>query len=169
MRAYVAEKNRINRLMKAAGIRPKQKRKFRPTTTISDPTHNGRIAPNHLAKFHTPDKPDQARSSPIKPDQARSSPIKPDQARSSPIKPGNQTSLTSRPKKAGSIWQASSILALVKSSVTPLEMISPQTWFSKPSTEPANIANQSAAFFITVIEAANTPVMSFKNGLQKQA
>lgn len=58
-------KNRINRLMKAASIRPKQKRKFRPTTTVSDPSHRSRIAPNHLAKFPTPDQPDQAWQSDI--------------------------------------------------------------------------------------------------------
>jgi len=58
-------KNRINRLMRAAGLRPKQKRKFRPTTTQSDPTHQSRIAPNDLARFPSPDKPDQVWQSDI--------------------------------------------------------------------------------------------------------
>lgn len=50
-------KNRINRLMKQAGLRPKQKRKFAPLTTQCDPTQ--RVAENWLARFPTPDKPDQ--------------------------------------------------------------------------------------------------------------
>ena len=52
-------KNRINRLMKAPGLRPKQKQKFRPISTKSDPGHHSKIALNWLARVPSPDKPDQ--------------------------------------------------------------------------------------------------------------
>jgi transposase InsO family protein len=50
-------KNRICRLMRQAGLRPKQKRRFRPCTT--DSRHGHRIAPNWLAQVPTPDRPGQ--------------------------------------------------------------------------------------------------------------
>jgi putative transposase len=48
-------KNRINRLMRAEGLRPKQKRRFRPRTTES--RHDHRVAENWLAKVPAPDRP----------------------------------------------------------------------------------------------------------------
>lgn len=53
---FFVGKNRITRLMRQAGLKPRQKRKFRPTTTQSDPTHQSRITENWWAKFPTPDK-----------------------------------------------------------------------------------------------------------------
>jgi putative transposase len=50
-------KNRINRLMRERGLRPRQKRRFKPRTTRSDPTL--RVAENWLAKVPTPDHPNQ--------------------------------------------------------------------------------------------------------------
>jgi transposase InsO family protein len=48
-------KNRINRLMREAGLRPRQKRRFRPRTT--DSRHDHRVAQNWLAKVPAPDQP----------------------------------------------------------------------------------------------------------------
>jgi len=48
-------KNRVNRLMREQGLRPKQKRRFRPRTTES--RHDHRIAENWLAKVPAPDRP----------------------------------------------------------------------------------------------------------------
>mgnify|MGYP000414995574 CR=1 FL=1 len=48
-------KSRISRLMKQAGLSPRQKRKFSPTTTQSDPRHHRRIAPNWPAEIPEPD------------------------------------------------------------------------------------------------------------------
>jgi putative transposase len=50
-------KNRINRLMREDGLRPKQKRRFRTSTT--DSRHGHRIAENWLAQVPTPDRPGQ--------------------------------------------------------------------------------------------------------------
>lgn len=50
-------KNRINRLMRAQGLRPRQKRRFRAQTT--DSRHRHPIAENWLAKVPTPDRPGQ--------------------------------------------------------------------------------------------------------------
>lgn len=51
-------KNRIRRLMIERGLRPRQKRAFRPCTTQSDPTV-WMWVPNWLAKVPTPDRPGQ--------------------------------------------------------------------------------------------------------------
>jgi putative transposase len=56
-------KNRINRLMRAQGLRPRQKRRWRPRTT--DSRHGHRIAPNWLAKVPAPDRPGQVWQSDI--------------------------------------------------------------------------------------------------------
>lgn len=48
-------KNRIARLMRESGLRPKQKRRFRPRTT--DSRHAHPIAENRLAKMPAPDRP----------------------------------------------------------------------------------------------------------------
>ena len=48
-------KNRISRLMREEGLRPKQKRRFRPRTT--DSRHDHRTAENWLAKVPAPDRP----------------------------------------------------------------------------------------------------------------
>jgi transposase InsO family protein len=48
-------KNRIARLMRESGLRPKQKRRFRPRTTESRHAHP--IAENWLAKVPAPDRP----------------------------------------------------------------------------------------------------------------
>ena len=48
-------KNRIARLMRESGLRPKQKRRFRPRTTNSRHTHP--VAENWLAKVPAPDRP----------------------------------------------------------------------------------------------------------------
>ena len=51
-------KNRINRLMRQAGLFAKQKRKFRPCTTQSNPLHP--VADNHWDRFPRPDQINQA-------------------------------------------------------------------------------------------------------------
>ena len=48
-------KNRIARLMRLEGLRPRQKRRFRPRTTESRHAHP--IAENWLAKIPAPDRP----------------------------------------------------------------------------------------------------------------
>ena len=48
-------KNRIARLMREGGLRPRQKRRFRPRTT--DRRHAHPVAENWLAKVPTPDRP----------------------------------------------------------------------------------------------------------------
>lgn len=48
-------KTRISRIMRQAGLHPRQKRKFAPLTTQSDPTHQSRIAPNWPAIIPEPD------------------------------------------------------------------------------------------------------------------
>ena len=48
-------KNRIARLMRESGLRPRQKRRFRPRTT--DSRHAHPVAENWLAKVPTPDRP----------------------------------------------------------------------------------------------------------------
>jgi len=50
-------KNRIARLMRQAGLRARQKRTFRPQTTLSE--HSLTIARNWLAKVPSPDRPNQ--------------------------------------------------------------------------------------------------------------
>jgi putative transposase len=50
-------KNRISRLMREQGLRPKQKRRFRPVTTQS--SHRLPPAENWLAKVPAPDRPGQ--------------------------------------------------------------------------------------------------------------
>jgi putative transposase len=50
-------KNRIARLMRQNGLRPRQKRRFRPQTTQSD--HQLPIAKNWLAQIPAPDRPKQ--------------------------------------------------------------------------------------------------------------
>ena len=50
-------KNRIARLMRQSGLRPRQKRRFRPATTQSK--HNLPLSRNWLAKVPTPDRPNQ--------------------------------------------------------------------------------------------------------------
>jgi len=50
-------KNRVARLMREEGIRPRQKRRFRPQTT--DSRHAHPIAQNWLAKVPAPDRPGQ--------------------------------------------------------------------------------------------------------------
>lgn len=50
-------KNRIARLMREQGLRPKQKRRFRPRTT--DSRHGHKVAENWLAKMPAPDRPGQ--------------------------------------------------------------------------------------------------------------
>ena len=54
-RGHHCGKNRIARLMRESGLRPKQKRRFRPRTT--DSRHPHPIAENWLAKIPTPDRP----------------------------------------------------------------------------------------------------------------
>ena len=56
-------KNRVARLMREDGLRPKQKRRFRPRTT--DSRHGHQIAENWLAKVPTPDQPGQVWQSDI--------------------------------------------------------------------------------------------------------
>ena len=48
-------KNRVARLMRAEGLRARQKRRFRPRTT--DSRHEHPIAANWLAKVPAPDRP----------------------------------------------------------------------------------------------------------------
>ncbi len=50
-------KNRIARLMRRIGLQARQKRRFVPRTTRSD--HDHPIAPNWLARFPMPQRPDQ--------------------------------------------------------------------------------------------------------------
>jgi transposase InsO family protein len=50
-------KNRIARLMRQSGLRPKQKRRFRPQTTLSK--HNLPLTQNWLAKVPAPERPNQ--------------------------------------------------------------------------------------------------------------
>ena len=50
-------KNRVARLMGEAGLRPKQKRRWRPTTT--DSNHARPVAENWLARVPAPTRPDQ--------------------------------------------------------------------------------------------------------------
>ena len=51
-------KNRVARLMREQGLRPRQKRgRWRPMTTDSD--HRQPVAENWLAKLPAPDRPDQ--------------------------------------------------------------------------------------------------------------
>lgn len=50
-------KNRVARLMREAGLRAKQKRRFRPRTT--DSRHGHKIAQNWLSKVPAPQAPDQ--------------------------------------------------------------------------------------------------------------
>ncbi len=50
-------KNRIRRLMRQLGLRPKQKRRFRPQTTQTDPRRP--VAPNWLARLPAPNRPNQ--------------------------------------------------------------------------------------------------------------
>ena len=66
-------KNRIARLMRESGLRPRQKRRFRPRTT--DSRHAHPVAENWLAKVPAPDRPGLS---------------------------GRATSPTSKPPKAGS-------------------------------------------------------------------
>jgi putative transposase len=49
--------NRIARLMRSRGLRARQKRRFRPTTTQS--SHHLPVAPNWLSKIPKPDRPGQ--------------------------------------------------------------------------------------------------------------
>jgi transposase InsO family protein len=56
-------KNRIARPMREDGLRPKQKRRFRPCTT--DRRHRHQVADNWLAKVPTPDRPGQVWQSDI--------------------------------------------------------------------------------------------------------
>ena len=50
-------KNRIARLMRQSGLRARQKRRFRPQTTLSK--HNLPLVKNWLAKIPAPDRPNQ--------------------------------------------------------------------------------------------------------------
>ncbi len=54
---WICGKNRIARLMRLAGLRARQKRAFRPQTTLSQ--HSLAIARNWLAKVPAPDRPNQ--------------------------------------------------------------------------------------------------------------
>ena len=54
---YRCGKNRVARLMRELGLRPKQKRRFRPRTTQSDPRRPA--AENWLAKVPAPTRPDE--------------------------------------------------------------------------------------------------------------
>ena len=56
-------KNRVARLMREEGLRPRQKRRFRPWTTQS--RHDHKIAENWLAKVPAPDRPDRVWQSEI--------------------------------------------------------------------------------------------------------
>lgn len=56
-RGFFCGKNRVNRLMREAGLRPKQKRRYRPRTTDSRYTANP--AENWLVKVPAPDRPGQ--------------------------------------------------------------------------------------------------------------
>lgn len=50
-------KNRVRRLMRASGLRPRQKRRFRPLTTQSN--HDSPIAENWLERIPSPERPNQ--------------------------------------------------------------------------------------------------------------
>ena len=54
-RGFRCGKNRVNRLMRETGLRPRQKRRFRPQTTDSRDTK--KPAPNWLAEVPAPDRP----------------------------------------------------------------------------------------------------------------
>jgi putative transposase len=56
-RGFACGKNRVNRLMREAGLRARQKRRFRPKTTDSRDTK--KPAPNWLARVPAPDRPGQ--------------------------------------------------------------------------------------------------------------
>jgi putative transposase len=56
-------KNRVARLMRTAGLQARQKRTFRPKTTLSQ--HSLAVAPNWLAKVPAPDRPNQVWQSDI--------------------------------------------------------------------------------------------------------
>lgn len=56
-RGHRCGKNRVARLMRQSGLRPRQKRRFRPQTT--DSSHKLPIAENWLAKMPAPDRPNQ--------------------------------------------------------------------------------------------------------------
>ena len=56
-RGHRCGKNRVARLMRQAGLRAKQKRRFRPRTT--DSRHSHKVAPNLLPKLPAPTAPDQ--------------------------------------------------------------------------------------------------------------
>jgi transposase InsO family protein len=96
-------KNRIARLMRESGLRPRQKGRFRPTTT--DSRHSHKVADNWLAKVPTPDRPGQICPRP---------PALPCGQRLRPLaislrSIGRATSLTSRPPKAGLTWPSPSM------------------------------------------------------------
>jgi transposase InsO family protein len=89
-------KNRIARLMREGGLRPQQKRRFRPCTT--DSRHSHKVADNWLAKGPTPDRPGQICQRP---------PALPCGQRLRPLaislrSVGRATSPISKPRKAGS-------------------------------------------------------------------
>ena len=56
-RGHRCGKNRVARLMRQAGLRAKQKRRYRPRTT--DSHHPHKVAPNLLSKLSAPTAPDQ--------------------------------------------------------------------------------------------------------------
>jgi transposase InsO family protein len=60
---WVCGKNRVARLMRLGGLRARQKRAFRPTTTLSQ--HPLALARNWLAKVPAPDRPNQVWQSDI--------------------------------------------------------------------------------------------------------
>jgi putative transposase len=62
-RGYRCGKNRVARLQKSLGLRPKQKRRWRPTTTKSE--RRLPVAENWLAKVPAADRPDQIWASDI--------------------------------------------------------------------------------------------------------
>jgi putative transposase len=56
-KGWVCGKNRVARLMRSAGLRARQKRAFRPRTTLSQ--HDLAVPDNWLAKVPKPDRPNQ--------------------------------------------------------------------------------------------------------------
>jgi putative transposase len=56
-RGFACGNNRVNRLMRETGLRPRQKRRFRPKTTDSRDTK--KPAPNWLDRVPAPDRPGQ--------------------------------------------------------------------------------------------------------------
>jgi putative transposase len=56
-RGHRCGKNRVARRMRQAGLRAKQKRRYRPRTT--DSRHHHQVAPNALSKLPAPKAPDQ--------------------------------------------------------------------------------------------------------------